>query len=69
MKTIPLLHDEARQPTYLLQNAVRAVPLREIEAAAGCNCDRWGHPCQNCVGSNVQPKAKVPISSPAKQPS
>jgi hypothetical protein len=68
MKTILLLHDEAVRPTYLLQNAVPAVPLREIEAAAGCNCDRWGHPWQNCVGSNVQPKARLPISSPAKQP-
>ena len=32
MKTILLLHDEARQPTHLLRNALPArVPIREIE--------------------------------------
>ena len=32
MKTILLLHDEARRPTHLLQNAVRArAPIGEIE--------------------------------------
>ena len=43
MKTILLLHDEARRPTHLLQNAVRArAPIAEIETVTGCNCDRWG---------------------------
>jgi hypothetical protein len=46
MKTILLLHDEAKQPTKLLRNALPAkLPVRETEAVAGCNCDRWGHPC------------------------
>jgi len=50
MKTILLLHDEAKQPTKLLQNALPAkFPVREIEAVAGCNCDRWGHPFPGCV--------------------
>ena len=50
MKTILLLHDEATQPTQLLRNALPAkVPVRETEAVAGCNCDRWGHPCPGCV--------------------
>jgi hypothetical protein len=50
MKTILLLHDEATQPTQLLQNALPTkVPVRESEAVAGCNCDRWGHPCPGCV--------------------
>ena len=50
MKTILLLHDEARRPTHLLQNAVPArVPIREIETVASCNCDRWGHPRPGCV--------------------
>ncbi len=49
MKTILLLHDEAT-PTQLLQNALPTkVPGRESEAVAGCNCDRWGHPCPGCV--------------------
>ena len=47
MKTILLLHDE---PTQLLRNALPAkFPIRETEAVAGCNCDRWGHPCPGCV--------------------
>ena len=50
MKTILLLHDEATQPTQLLRNALPAkVLVRETEAVAGCNCDRWGHPCPGCV--------------------
>ena len=43
MKTILLLHDEATQPKQLLRNALPdKVPVRETEAVAGCNCDRWG---------------------------
>jgi len=69
MKTILLLHDEARRPTRLLQNAVPArVPIREIETVAGCNCDRWGHPFPGCVERVVvQPKPDLPISIPTKK--
>jgi len=69
MKTILLLHDEARRPTRLLQNAVPArVPIREIETVARCNCDRWGHPCPGCVERVVvQPKPELPISMPTKK--
>jgi hypothetical protein len=69
MKRILLLHDEARQPTRLLQNAVPArVPIREIETVASCNCDRWGHPCPGCVERVVvQPKPDLPISIPTKK--
>jgi hypothetical protein len=69
MKTILLLHDEARRPTHLLQNAVPArVPIREIETIAGCNCDRWGHPCPGCVERVVvQPKPDLPSSKPTKK--
>ncbi len=69
MKTILLLHDEARRPTHLLQNAVPArVPIREIETVASCNCDRWGHPCPGCVERVVvQPKPDLPISIPTKK--
>jgi hypothetical protein len=52
MKTILLLHDEATQPTQLLRNALPVkFPVRETEAVAACNCDRWGHPCPGCVGA------------------
>ena len=68
MKTILLLHDEATQPTQLLRNALPAkLPVRETEAVAGCNCDRWGHPCPGCNEREVQMEAQVPTSSPAKR--
>jgi hypothetical protein len=68
MKTILLLHDEATRPTQLLQDTVRArLPLRETEAVANCNCDRWGHPCPGCVERVVQPKAELPISTIEKE--
>jgi len=68
MKTILLLHDEARRPTRLLQNADPArVPIREIETVAACNCDRWGHPCPGCVERIAQPAPKLPILMPTKK--
>jgi len=68
MKTILLLHDEATQPTQLLRNALPAkARVRETEAVAGCNCDRWGHPCPGCVNHDIVPKAETPVSSPVKQ--
>jgi hypothetical protein len=68
MKTILLLHDEATQPTQLLRSALPAkFPVRETEAVAGCNCDRWGHPCPGCNEREVQMEAQVPTSSPAKR--
>ena len=67
MKTILLLHDETTRPTHVLQDAVTIkVPFRETKAVAGCNCDRWGHPCPGCVEPRIQPKAQGPISSPAR---
>ena len=69
MKTILQLHDEATQPKQLLRNALPdKVPVRETEAVAGCNCDRWGHPCPGCVERVVvQPKPDLPISMPTKK--
>ena len=64
MKTILLLDDEPVRPTQLLQDAVRAkVPFRETEVVAGCNCDRWGHPCPRCVERVVELTAELPIST------
>jgi len=62
MKTILLLHDEATRPMRLLENPAPIVRLCETEAVAGCNCDRWGHPCPRCVTHGIQPKADLPIS-------
>lgn len=49
MKTILLLHDEARQPTQLLRNTLPTKLPGKTEAIAACNCDRWGHPYSGCV--------------------
>jgi len=68
MKTILPLHDEARRPTNLLQNAVPAsAPIGEIKTVAACNCDRWGHPCPGCVERIAQPAPELPISVPIKK--
>jgi len=68
MKTILFLNDETAQARLLLQNPVPAkVKLFVNEAVAGCNCDRWGHPCPNCVERNVEPTTSLPTPSPAKQ--
>jgi hypothetical protein len=64
MKKILFLDDETARPTQLLEDVLRAnVPLRETEAVAGCNCDRWGHPCPGCVGRIVQPTAELSIQN------
>ena len=46
MKTTLLLTDEAETARLMLKNiAFDELPLRDAEAHAACNCDRWGHPC------------------------
>jgi len=45
-----------------LKNAMPAkVTAREPEVAAGCNCDRWGHPCPGCVHQVVEPETHVSV--------
>ena len=68
MKGILLLHDEATQPTRLLRNALPSkIPVRETEAVAGFNCDRWGHPYPGCVERIAQPAPELPISMLTKK--
>jgi len=68
MKTILLLHDEAKQPMKLLRNALLAkFPVRETEAVAGCNCDRWGHPCSVSIERIARPAPKLRVSMPMKK--
>ena len=63
MKTTLFLNDETVQTRLLLQNAAPAkVKLGEAEAVAGCNCDRWGHPCSGYGHSNVELKGERPFS-------
>jgi hypothetical protein len=68
MKATLLLNDEPETARLMLKGvAFDPVKVRETEAVAGCNCDRWGHPCPSCDERGVQMKAQVPISSAAKR--
>jgi hypothetical protein len=67
MKATLLLNDESETARLMLKDvAFDPVKVRETEAVAGCNCDRWGHPCPSCDKRELQMKAQVPISSPVK---
>ena len=68
MKPTPLLSDEPQTARLMLKEFTSAVAtVRESEARAGRNCDRWGHPCAGCLERQEQTKADVPISSAVKQ--
>lgn len=58
MKTTLFLNDEKVQTRLLLRNAAPA-KVREPEAVAGCNCDRWGHPCPGCTDHKQGQRATV----------
>ena len=62
MKTTLFLDDETVQAKLLLDNpAPTEAPVHETEAVAGCNCDRWGHPCPGWGHSNVELKGERPF--------
>ena len=68
MNTTLLLTNEAETGRLMLKNiAFDELPLRDAEAHAGCNCDRWGHPCPGCVNRDIVPGTETPVSSPVKQ--
>jgi len=68
MKTILLLNDKSGSGKPKLQNlAGTKVTARASEGSPGCNCDRWGHPCTECVERNTQGNADVPIFTRTKQ--
>ena len=68
MKPSFLLSDEAETTRLMLKDvASDEFPGRDTEAHAGCNCDRWGHPCLGCVDRDIASKAETPVSSPVKQ--
>ena len=67
MKPILLLNDEPETVRLMLGEATSGgVAGRESEARAGCNCDRWGHPCPGCLEHNKPEEADAPISSAIK---
>jgi hypothetical protein len=65
VKTILLLEDGSRQAKLMLQDPAHTMGfVRETEAVANCNCDRWGHPSPGCVNDNARNKAARPFSLP-----
>jgi len=68
MKTTFFLSDEREAARLMLKEGVSGeLEVRETEPRAGCNCDRWGHPCPGCVDHNISAKADIMISSKVKQ--
>jgi len=68
MTTILFLNDKSGSGKPGLPNVASSkVTVHPSEGSPGCNCDRWGHPCPDCVERNVQPNAELPISTRAKQ--
>jgi hypothetical protein len=64
MNATLFLNDEIAQARLLLQNPAPAkATVRELETAAGCNCDRWGHPYPVRADYHPEKKAHVPIKS------
>ena len=62
MKTTLLLTNEAETTRLMLKDvAFDELLIRDTEAHAGCNCDRWGHPCPGCVNRDIVPKPETPV--------
>lgn len=61
MKTTFLLKDENTQVKLMLQDPIHTKGfLSETEAVAGCNCDRWGHPCAGCLDHKKPNETETP---------
>ena len=60
MKTTLLLTDEAETARLMLKHvAFDGLAVRDTEAHAGCNCDRWGHPRLGCVDATSYPNRRL----------
>ena len=56
--TLPLLEltlNAQNEETHFA-SVLPPLPRSNMSDSAGCRCDRWGHPCPNCVKA-VAPKA------------
>jgi hypothetical protein len=68
MENALLLTDEIETTRLMLNDiAFEELPVRDEEARAGCNCDRWGHPRPDCADSDFLLRAETPVSSPVEQ--
>ena len=62
MKTNLFLKNGKVRARPLLKNAAPAKARAREPEAAGCNCDRWGHPCPGCIHQVVEPETHVSVS-------
>jgi hypothetical protein len=64
-----LLLDDGPETVRLMLKEVTLSDLAvgKREARAGCNCDRWGHPCPECINYPIVPEAETSLSSPVNQ--
>jgi len=68
MKTILLLNDETAAARLQLINAAPDPSATRLnEGSLGCNCDRWGHPCADCVTHSLEPKTELPFTGPTEK--
>jgi hypothetical protein len=68
MRPTLLLNDEPETTRLMLKEVTFGeLAVGEREARAGCNCDRWGHPCAACVNHAIVPEAEALVSSPVQQ--
>ena len=65
MKATLLLNDEPETARLMLEEVTSGgVAVRESEARAGCNCDRWGHPLCGGVSTRKKTKRKPTLRFP-----
>jgi hypothetical protein len=60
MKTTLFLTDEAETTRLMLKDvAFDELRVTDIEAHAGCNCDRWGHPIPGASTATSYPARRL----------
>jgi hypothetical protein len=68
MKMTPLLSDKPETASLMLKGVASGeLQVRQSQERAGCNCDRWGHPCSGCVEHKIRPEPGSAISSKIKR--
>ena len=49
-----LLLNQNTEPSDPISSKLRRLTIHDDAATPGCTCDRWGHPCDDCV--ELQPQ-------------
>jgi len=64
MKPTQVLNEKSQTVRLMLKDVTsRVVAVRETEVHAGCNCDRWGHPCPGCLDRKEQAEGDANFDS------